>query len=239
MRGILDSVRWRALLGSSILLLPACGRAQHRAPAPHAAAIPAPRSTPMVRGAGSGNVTIIINNNSPALTNLPVVSASSIPVPGLGFDIPHLAATRGAAAVGGGFSQGTGIITGLPFLESGFFIPTAPVIVIQIPPIVIQQPIIVQPAVPAVSPEPAAETAPARATSPDEPPQKPAREASEYVFVRRDGALLFAVAFLREKDRLEYITREGQRRSVALGTLDLDATQLFNEERGLTFRLPA
>jgi hypothetical protein len=34
------------------------------------------------------------------------------------------------------------------------------------------------------------------------------------------------------------VTNEGLRRSVAVDLLDLDATKQFNEQRGLSFRLP-
>jgi hypothetical protein len=52
----------------------------------------------------------------------------------------------------------------------------------------------------------------------------------EYVFVRRDGTVFFAVAYSWEQGSLRYISRDA---------LDLKATQQFNEERGLTFRSPA
>jgi hypothetical protein len=60
-----------------------------------------------------------------------------------------------------------------------------------------------------------------------------------YVFVRRDGTLFFATAYAWENGTLRYITAEGLRRSVTADKLDLNATQQFNEQRGLTFRLPA
>ena len=67
----------------------------------------------------------------------------------------------------------------------------------------------------------------------------PIRETSEYIFVRRDGTVFFAVAYAWEKGTLRYVTSEGLRRSVAGDSLDLNATQQFNEQRGLNFRLPA
>jgi hypothetical protein len=80
-----------------------------------------------------------------------------------------------------------------------------------------------------------------------EPPQSyapapqpaPEREADQYVFVRRDGTLFFAVAYAWENGTLRYITSEGLRHTVTADKLDLDATQQFNEQRGLIFRLPA
>ena len=62
---------------------------------------------------------------------------------------------------------------------------------------------------------------------------------SEYVFVRRDGTLIFAVAYSWINDRLQYVSEEGMRRTVPLNTLDLDATQQFNEQRGVPIQRPA
>lgn len=64
-------------------------------------------------------------------------------------------------------------------------------------------------------------------------------DSRQYVFVRRDGSLVFAVAYSWEKDSLRYITPDGIRRSISGDTLDLEATRQFNEQRGLSFHLPA
>jgi len=64
-------------------------------------------------------------------------------------------------------------------------------------------------------------------------------EETEYVFVRRDGSLIFAVGYSLINDRLQYVTAEGLRRTIPLNTLDLGATQQFNEQRGVAIRLPA
>ena len=64
-------------------------------------------------------------------------------------------------------------------------------------------------------------------------------EQTEYVFVRQDGSLIFAVAYSLINDRLQYVTAEGLRRTIPLNTLDLGATQQFNEQRGVSIRLPA
>jgi hypothetical protein len=63
--------------------------------------------------------------------------------------------------------------------------------------------------------------------------------SSEYVFVRKDGTVFFAVAYTWENGMLRYITREGLRRNASSDSLDLNATQQFNEQRGVNFRLPA
>ena len=61
----------------------------------------------------------------------------------------------------------------------------------------------------------------------------------EFVFVRRDGTVFFAVAYSWEKGTLRYITSQGLRHTVTQDALDMDATRQFNEQRGLNFRLPA
>ena len=61
----------------------------------------------------------------------------------------------------------------------------------------------------------------------------------EFVFIKRDGTTLFAVAYSLLNDRIQYVTKDGLRRSVALDALDFDATQKSNEDRGNTVHLPA
>lgn len=68
------------------------------------------------------------------------------------------------------------------------------------------------------------------------PPSEP---MYEYVFVKRDGTKIFAVAYSLTKDKLQYVTKEGLRRSLSLDTLDFDATRKSNEERGNTITLPS
>lgn len=70
-------------------------------------------------------------------------------------------------------------------------------------------------------------------------PAAPERDSEEFVFVRRDGTLFFAVAYAWESGTLRYITSEGVRHTVSGDKLDLDATQQFNEQRGLNFHAPA
>jgi hypothetical protein len=67
----------------------------------------------------------------------------------------------------------------------------------------------------------------------------PPRDVEQYVFVRRDGSLVFAVAYTWENGTLRYITPDGLRRSIGRDALDLNATQQFNEQRGVDFRAPA
>jgi hypothetical protein len=72
----------------------------------------------------------------------------------------------------------------------------------------------------------------------EEPAPEPQRETEQYVFVRRDGTVFFAVAFSWDSGMLRYVTQEGLRKSVAGDALDLGATQQFNEQRGLSFHAP-
>lgn len=155
-------------------------------------------------------------------------------VPGLGFDVPHLAATCGPEAVGAGRHALQSSFF-FPILDGGFIMPGAPAVV-----------------------EEAAEAQPSEDAEADvrerghrvrvsreepvpvsQPDTTPVRETSEYVFVRRDGTVFFAVAYAWENGTLRYVTSEGLRRSVTRDSLDLNATQQFNEQRGLNFRLPA
>jgi hypothetical protein len=74
-------------------------------------------------------------------------------------------------------------------------------------------------------------TSTAIAAAPDAATPQP--ENQEYIFVRSDGTVFFAIAFSWDKEMLRYITREGLRQSAARSSLDLDATRQFNEQRGL------
>jgi len=160
-----------------------------------------------------------------------------VPVPGLGFDMTHLAATRGPGAVGAGRHRRQQPIL-FPFIDGGFFLPNSPVVVEEA-------------AAPEASQEENAESdvaetprrarvmQPAPAPPPIEEASAVPRQTEEFVFVRRDGTVFFAVAYAWENGLLQYVTSEGLRRSVARETLDLNATQQFNEQRGLNFRSPA
>jgi len=68
------------------------------------------------------------------------------------------------------------------------------------------------------------------------PPSEP---IYEFVFVKRDGTKIFAVAYSLTKDKVQYVTREGLRRSLPLDSLDFGATQKSNEERGNSVNLPS
>jgi hypothetical protein len=168
--------------------------------------------------------------------------------PGLGFDFPHLAAIN--ANRHPRFRNFGGVF---PFGFNGFLLGASPVIV--------------EDAAPAEATEErpdaearelAAENAQlrevvrlgrsrSRATQNDSAPRElasredqPAPEQEKtnpYVFVRRDGSLVFALGYSWDKDTLRYVTPDGARRSIQREALDLPATQEFNEQRGLNFHL--
>jgi len=153
-------------------------------------------------------------------------------VPGLGFDEVHLAATRGPRAVGA--HHGDRFSTGFfPFLDGGFLFPSSTVIE--------QAP--ANEAQPEEAVEPETQESTRRVRHRDPAPAEPAAEAQpeseQYVFVRRDGTVFFAVAYSWDNQTLRYVTQEGLRRSVTREALDLVATQQFNEQRGVNFHLPA
>ncbi|HXY01219.1 MAG TPA: hypothetical protein VEI54_09885 [Candidatus Limnocylindrales bacterium] len=86
------------------------------------------------------------------------------------------------------------------------------------------------------------ETASANELEPETQPRESTYAASkpmnEFVFVKRDGTRVFAVAYSLTKDKLAYVTKEGLRRTMTLDALDFDATEKSNEERGNTVNLP-
>jgi hypothetical protein len=165
------------------------------------------------------------------------VADNSFPVPGLGFDYPHFFATHPNF---GRNHRTNGFI--LPFFGGGIYVPYP---YYAEPPTYEEQAAAneVEAAAQQNSGEPAAgernvaepETGALRAASSYGPQQA----QPEYVFVRRDGTVFFAVAFTWAGDKLQYVTTEGLRRSVTLDMLDLHATQQFNDQRGIAIRLPA
>jgi hypothetical protein len=181
---------------------------------------PIPHSTAPVQRAGSGRQLL-----------------SRDMVPGLGFDYAHVAAVH-PNGIHNRFRNRQFVGTFIPFFYGGGY------------------------SMPFSSDEyaddaPAAESQQADAAQQDasqtvysERPARPSRdyvpapqtaserEAEQYVFVRRDGTVFFASAYAWENGTLRYITTEGLRHTVTADKLDLDATQQFNEQRGLTFRSP-
>lgn len=157
------------------------------------------------------------------------LACHGFPVPGLGFDYPHFFATH-PNFQGNCFGLGSGFV--VPFLDGGFYLPSV---------------------VPGEQPSPqAAEEGGAESDRQRDAEEPTARETFgsldralpvpaqlEYVFVKRDGTLIFAVAYSWINDRLQYVTQEGIRRTIPRNTLDLDATQQFNDQRGVPIQPPA
>jgi hypothetical protein len=153
--------------------------------------------------------------------------------PGLGFDAVHQAAICGSGTGFGG--RGFAGSSFFPFFDGGFFLPGSPTAV--------------DDSSAADNSQPEATDAEVRdrgrrnrvaeaVTAPQAPSSTPADD-EQFVFVRRDGTVFFAVGYAWENGTLRYVTNQGLRRTVTQDALDLDATREFNEQRGLNFRLPS
>ncbi|MBV9888569.1 MAG: hypothetical protein JO119_18650 [Acidobacteria bacterium] len=165
-------------------------------------------------------------------------------VPGLGFDYPHLAAVgpkRGQNGRGFGFRQT------VPFGFGGYLI-TSPEIVVENPQAVEEAQATedqgdldaeFQAAQAQAYRAGQQSVARQQAVPPPPPAPEPAADPASYVFVMRDGSMVFAVAYTWENGTLRYVTPEGQRKSVAADSLDVNATTKFNESQGLNFRAGA
>ncbi len=238
------------------------------APVSHAAAV-APKVAMAAPRAGTSQMvpmprTVVRGGTVRPRTAMPVVRSTRRPVttrrrfdgeeigrrpdcnsaPGLGFDAVHQAAICGSGTVGLR-GRGLGVPAFFPFFDGGFFLPGS------------QAAIDETSAADASAAEEAeiearveAREASRRrrasesATGPGQAPAAEAENAASsdndgFVFVRRDGTIFFAVAYSWENGALRYVTSQGLRHTVTLDALDLDATRQFNEQRGLTFRLPA
>jgi nucleoid-associated protein YgaU len=156
--------------------------------------------------------------------------------PGLGFDEVHMAATCGPGTRGirGGAFQSTFYF---PFYDGGFYVPGIPAGG--------DDSAVAEAAQPDTTDADVRDSgrrsrvARPEAAPPAEPTSVAPADNDEFVFVRRDGTVFFAVAYSWEKGTLRYITSEGLRHTVTMDALDMDATRQFNEQRGLNFRLPA
>jgi hypothetical protein len=174
----------------------------------------------------SGNVHRTVN-----IANLPAFRTESANAPGLGFDFAHMAAVNGR--------RGHGRFEGVNSFGFSGFLLAAPTMIVEE-----GQPVENQPGAEEIAAGNAADSenvrgSEGRSFSGTVAATAPQPDAAEYVFVRRDGGLVFAVAYSWDHGTLHYVTREGLRGSVMQGALDMDATQQFNEQRGVDFRLPA
>jgi len=197
------------------------------------------------RGATRGHATGT-NNRGGQLTvahrrnGVSPASSEEDSTPGLGFDYSHVAATHpngvnGRRHHGNGFNEGAVLF---PFSGGGYFLPTdlgATTESAQGDGGVAEEAQEEGDVAPAERP--------ARVRSADRlpvlGPPAPQKDVPEYVFVRRDGTVFFAVAYSWEHGALRYVSSEGLRRTLEREKLDLDATQQFNEQRGMVFRAPA
>lgn len=215
------------------------------------------RGTPGVitasRGTASGRPVSRANSSIDRPASLPDFTG----VPGLGFDFVHLAAVHPQQSGRHGFRNRNGGF--FPFFDSGFLLPygygygysdtsaddtyasnapSAPQYSAdaandaQNAPSDDRRP-------PADDRRPSSRYGLQAATAPYDVVVTPQKQSEQYVFVRRDGTVFFAVAYSWESGNLFYITQDGLRRTVTSDVLDLAATQQFNEQRGLTFRAPA
>jgi len=189
-----------------------------------------------------GSVFVVTDST---LVPFEALVAPTFPVPGFGFDFAHLAAVTRNVKVSDisvlSTAQRLALARSLtpvvPFTVPLF--PTEPqVIVVQQPaPVVVVQ----QPALTEEVAEPAARPrhAERRESIQPVPAGEAQRDVGEFLLVRLDGRIVFAVAFSTQGDQLTYVTRDGVRRSLRLSDLDIDATRRMNEERGTTIHLPA
>jgi hypothetical protein len=76
---------------------------------------------------------------------------------------------------------------------------------------------------------------PAPVSEPQASEQVP--DVGNFIFVRRDGRILFASVFSVVGPQLQYVSPEGIRRTLAMSDLDVDATQQMNEARGTTVQI--
>src|SRR6266853_2058980 len=160
--------------------------------------------------------------------------------PGFGFDAVHQAAVCGSSGVDSR-RRGLQVPLFFPFFDGGFVLPGSSAAVEENSAAEASQ----QEAAEAESRERsrryiASLQAVAPAPTPAIETANPAPPSNdEFVFVRRDGTVFFAVAYAWEEGALRYITDQGFRRTVEQNALDLVATRQFNEQRGVIFRAPA
>jgi hypothetical protein len=258
----------RPLFLGSLLLLPSLLSAQHHAAvfAPALRPIPAPVAATSLRPgaiartvpAPTATVRRSPNRPYPGSSRRPAGSRIAPPssrfdssrndgsnsldgfddtqVPGLGFDYVHFAATHPNQAHHNNRQNGFVV----PLFGGGYY-----------PYYGVADEATSQPAGEQQADEPQYDQPPLmrrqRSTQLAEVPTPPTNQSSayplpdsdEYVFVRRDGTVFFAVAYTWDLKTLRYITSQGLRQSISSDALDLDATHQFNEQRGLSFRSPA
>jgi len=226
------------LLGAAPALV-AQTRGHHSAPA--RVIVPAARRGTQMGAAVTatpGPRIAVLNSTATPIT--PDLLLGIFPTPGLGFDFVHLAAINhgaGVRALIDPITQHELALARAIRRETPGFVATFPTFFGETPVITVEPSVVVVQQ-PAPSQVPAENAEKSRAANAEPPPVEPLRDAGDFVLVRRDAGLLFAVAFTTGSDRLAYVTHEGVRRTLPLAELDFDATERINEERGTPLQLP-
>jgi hypothetical protein len=240
------------MAGGHVAAAPAAHVAIHAAPSAPAHSAAVPHAAPAGRYVRTHSGAIVYRSSHTLAAANRLNSSRRVlsqDVPGLGFDYSHLAAIGGSRGRGRGFFPGRDrdrpFLAYFPFFGGGYYLPMYDDDSDEGPAEEEQQAEAVEPDYypgsypppprPGDTPEGFPAPAPTETASAAANPERP---ADQYVFVRRDGTLFFAVAYTWADGNLRYVTSEGLRRSVADDTLDLGATQQFNEQRGLSFRVP-
>jgi hypothetical protein len=209
--------------------------------------------------------TAAVQNATPNVVVVPADSGITLQdltgqVPGLGFDYEHLAAISGnlaekalidpvtmeELALAERFNRGG--VGGSAYLLGGYgygYGGDAPVD--NGDPNNAPQDAQAQPAAPAPQPppqiiilqQPAASGASSSGEGAEErhAASTPLPEASDFLLVLKSGVMVSAVAFTRQGDELIYVTKEGNRRTMSVATIDPDATSKINAARGTPLKL--
>ncbi|MCU1239590.1 MAG: hypothetical protein JWO71_316 [Candidatus Acidoferrum typicum] len=192
--------------------------------------------TPIAGARSSGRINRGGNRTNSGFNGTDFNGTSFQNVPGLGFDYPHLAAVNGNRRGRGGRFDGA------PFGFGGFLLDSPGIIEVPSGDSGVAEDQI--PNDPPIDDGTDVAAAPRRSRAPREPVQPeaapaPPEDVEQYVLVRQDGGLVFAVAYTWQNGTLRYITPDGLRHTIKRDALDLNATQQFNEQRGLNFQAPA
>lgn len=75
-------------------------------------------------------------------------------------------------------------------------------------------------------------------SAPRESPEQAVPDRGEFTLVLRNGEHIKALAFTHVKDKIIYITPDGNRKTIDAGDLDPDATVRLNQEKGSPLQLP-
>ena len=220
-----------------------------------------PPGTQVVSASGASTVTSTqltsgtsqSTGSSTSINALGFFPTSSLGFPSPGFSFEHQAALNQNLAAKAAIDPATQhrlaferqMRASTPVTPLIPFFPTTQVIIVQQPPVVIlTEPEATQrdeeltlaagPAVPRRRHEPEPMESPRELVAP-QPAAPPPPELNEIVLVRRDGKLVFVVAYSTQGERLVYVMHDGVRRSMPVSEVDTDATRLINEERGVKF----